>query len=237
MESPDLFAHHQRYFELICFCAKFVERNAAQLRLAFPALHSFGFASTPNLHPLVQVKMRDSTGKNRIVQEVLKLINNDPSTQFPLNRPFKRRMIEDVERKNDVVEFLAFLDSSRTLISEFNYEKNLLESLFWIPTPEYTKGKGISGPNCSLLWKGIDQPYSLTAVHDSKSGKQMLHTQTQALKFQFLQFASQLLEANFYKTSEHQIQVFLRGCICFCNLIMSAALCRLAGDVARQKSR
>jgi hypothetical protein len=204
--------HHERYFELICFCAKFVERNASQLRLAFPALHSFGFASTPNLHPLVQVKMRDSTGKNRLVQEVLKLIIFDPSTPINLNRPFKRRMIEDVERgKADVVDFLAFLDSSRTLISELNYDGEMLQSLFWIPTPEYTKGKGISGPNCSLLWKGIDQPYHLTAVHGSKSGQQMLHTESQALKFQFLQFASQLLQANFYKTNEHQIQVFLLG--------------------------
>lgn len=191
-------AHYERYFELICFCGKFVARNDAQLRLSLPALQSFGFVSTPNLHCLVQVKMRASTGKNRIVEEVMK---NVVDHQFSRYSPF----LHAFTLKSGALEFLAFLDSSRTLISELNPCGDgdfgpTLSPLFWIPFPKFENG-AITGPNTSLLWKDVDSSYCLTVKQE------FISTESQSLKFQFLQFASQLLEAKYYKISEHQAQV------------------------------
>jgi hypothetical protein len=190
------FVHYQRYFELICFCGKFVARNDAQLRLSLPALQSFGCVSTPNLHCLVQVKMRVSTGKNKIVEEVMKnVVYRTPHYSSIL--PFLHGFLTSLNP--DAVEFLAFLDSSRTLISELNPCGPTLSSLFWIPFPKFEEG-AITGPNPSLLWKDVGSSCCLTV-------KELLSTESQSLKFQFLQFASQLLEAKYYKISEHQVQV------------------------------
>jgi hypothetical protein len=183
------------YFELICFSAKFVEKHAAQLRLSFPALQSFGCSSTPSLHRLVQVNMRDSTGKNFFVEAFMKNVLSKKSIS-----------------KTD--SFKAFLDSSRTLIAELNYKvdgeaDDMLPSLFWIPTPKFKKC-AITMPKISLLWKNTSEQFFLTASK-SNNGKLELYTDSLGLKFEFLQFSSQLLEANFYKTSDHKTQACFHG--------------------------
>lgn len=174
----------------MCFSAKFVEKHSAQLRLSFPALQSFGCSSTPNLHRLVQVNMRDSTGKNFYVEAFMKQVLKE--NKIPTTDSFK------------AIKFFSFLDSSRTLIAELNYADDMLPSLFWIPTPQF-KNCAITMPENSLLWKKTSEQYCLTASK-SNDGKLELYTDSLGLKFEFLQFSSQLLEANFYKTSDHKTQ-------------------------------
>jgi hypothetical protein len=140
--------------------------------------------------------MRVSTGKNKIVEEVMKnVVYRTPHYSSIL--PFLHGFLTSLNP--DAVEFLAFLDSSRTLISELSGPT--LSSLFWIPFPKFEEG-AITGPNTSLLWKDVGSSCCLTV-------KELLSTESQSLKFQFLQFASQLLEAKYYKISvgEHQVQV------------------------------
>ena len=203
-------SHFERYFELICFCANFVHRQAAQARLSFSAVKVHGFASAPKLHRLVQVNMRDSKGVNHIVAKVMKNVGqsklrSDDSAFLPFLQSFK------VE-KTRVDKFLVFLDSSRELMAENYVDQGLgifspFPFLFWIPTPDTSdvqSSHAIVGPKISNLWKDTDHELSLTACG---SNQQILSTESQNIKFQFLQFSSQLLEAKFYKTNQHEVQV------------------------------
>jgi hypothetical protein len=200
-------AHFERYFELICFCANFVQRQDAQCRLSYSLVSSHGFASTPKLHRLVQVKMRDSTGTNRIVAEVMKMVQSQHSIKGSPFLPFLQSF--KVE-KTRVDNFLVFLDSSRELMAERYVDEGHFSPfpyLFWIPTPDFTEvqvSHAIIGPKISNLWKDTDHELSLTAFG---SKYQILSTESQSLKFQFLQFAFQLLQAKFYKTNQHELQV------------------------------
>jgi hypothetical protein len=194
-------AHFERYFELICICAKFVQKQATQSRLSCLELHSHGFASVPNLHRLVQVKMNKMSfpeETNPIIAKVLKSALPGLNSQ-DIVFSFLQTFFQEKSHKRF---FLAFLDSSRVLMAECNDEG--FPSLFWIPTPDITDfPKSIVGPKQSNLWKDPHLPMALTAV-DQEASHHKLYTESQDLKFQFLQFASQLLEAKFYTMSQRE---------------------------------
>jgi hypothetical protein len=205
-------AHFERYFELICFCANFVQRQATQSRSSFSSVVSHGLASSPKLHRLVHVKMRDSTGTNHIVAKVMKNVGHSKLKSedlafLPFLQSFKAEKIR-------VDNFLVFLDSSRELVAEHYVEEGSEDFspfpfLFWIPTPDITdfqESHAIVGPKISIMWKDTDHELSLTAAG---SKQQILSTESQTLKFQFLQFAYQLLEAKFYKTNQLEVQVLI----------------------------
>ena len=196
-------AHFERYFELICLCTKFVQKQATQSRLSFIEFDSHGFASVPNLHSMVQVKMNKMSvpeQTNPIIAKVLKSALqglHSQDTVLSFLQSFR-------DEKCYEGFFLAFLDSSRVLMAECNDEG--FPSLFWIPTPDITDlsvSREIVRPQKSNLWKDPREPMALTAV-DHEASRQKLYTESQDLKFQFLQFASQLLEAKFYTMSQRE---------------------------------
>ena len=180
-------------------------------------MNSHGFASTPNRHRMVQVRMLDPTMQNYIVNDVLTNVLKTSSQGIR----FKERLLnEEKALTSDRVKLLAYLDCSRKLLSA-RYEDDVLPSLFWIPIPDkesLDKTRVINGPKPTLLWKDIDGLYSLTATVpevSNKAGKPpRLSTDSQALKFEFLQFASHLLEARFYFSSENQVEVLPKLFVC-----------------------
>jgi len=188
-----------------------------QARFAFPSGSVHGFASTPNLHRMVQVRMLDPAGRNDVVNDVLTHINEN-SAHRPKYLHFQRRLKnEESGPLRERVKFLAFLDCSRKLLSAC-YGDDVVPSLFWIPTPDTDDleiTRVINGPKTTLLWKDIDERYPLTAIA-TKAGKTVLSTGSQALKFEFLQFASHLLEARYYHSSETQVEVPVNIFVCEC---------------------
>ena len=175
-------------------------------------MNSHGFASTPNRHRMVQVRMLDPTMQNCIVNDVLKHVLEESSQEARIH--FTRRLLnKEKGLTGDRVKFLAYLDCSRKLLSARYDDDDVLPSLFWIPIPDTASlhtTRVINGPKPTLLWKGTGE-YSLTATVpnvQNKAGKPpRLSTDSQALKFEFLQFASHLLEARFYFSSENQVEV------------------------------
>jgi hypothetical protein len=185
--------------------------SASHAYLAVPSSISFGSASTANLHHLTEVNMRDPTGTNPIIDAVMtKAIGLESGIvnfqDFFL--PFLNRFRE--HNRSNTVQFLAFLDSSRELLSIRDVDElNEIQTFYWIPISNGRLEGRIehrNEPVLPILWKNTDEAYPLTASVINR-GHQLLSTDSQALKFQFLHFALQLLESNFYKHSEHEFQV------------------------------
>jgi hypothetical protein len=220
-KSLDSYPHFERYFELICVCGRFVQMSASQSFLASSTSLSFGLASTVNLHHLIEVNLRDPTGSNPIIDAVMtevigvKSEGVDNQDFFPFLHRFKER------NRSNTVEFLAFIDSSRELLSVRHVDNsNEIQTSYWIPIPDDR-----NRPVHSILWMNTDKTYPLTAAVMSRE-HQLLSTESQALKFQFLHFASQLLQTNLYKSSEHEFQVpYLHCSIFFGASFFYAAVC------------
>ena len=201
--------------------------SASHAYLAVPSSLSFGSASTANLHHLTEVNMRDPTGTNPIIDAVMTKAFVPESGIANTFSPFLRRFRE--ENRSNTVEFLAFLDSSRQLLSmrHVDVKLNEIQTHYWIPISDDQ-----NSPMHNRLWKNTDEAYPLTASVMNR-GHQLLSTESQALKFQFLHFALQLLESNFYKHSEHEFQVpsfvFLFLIFCqvsfFCSCLLTCWQC------------
>jgi hypothetical protein len=145
--------------------------------------------------------MRDSKGENYIVTKVMKEIGPRKRSGFLDFVNFSKLN----PKQDDCMQFLTFLDSSRVLISE-RHPEGSLPLLHWIPTPDITdvdSNHAISRPSLESLWKTPNEAYRLTAVVTAGEYRFLL-TESQALKYEFLQFASQLLEAKYYKVGEDE---------------------------------
>jgi hypothetical protein len=179
--------------------------SASHAYLAVPSSLSFGSASTANLHHLTEVNMRDPTGTNPIIDAVMTKafeLESGSAKKIQDISPFLHRFREENQNRSNTVEFLTFLDSSRELLSIRSIRHgDEIQTYYWIPISDNR-----NVPLHSRLWKDADKAYPLTASVINR-GHQLRSTQSQALKFQFLHFALQLLESNFYKHSEHEFQV------------------------------
>jgi len=149
--------------------------------------------------------MRDPTGTNPIIDAVMTQAFELESGSAKIQdiSPFLHRFREENQNRSNTVEFLAFLDSSRELLSIRSIRRHgdEIQTYYWIPI-----SNDRNEPLHSRLWKDADKAYPLTASVMNR-GHQSVLPNRKLSNFSILHFALQLLESNFYQHSEHEFQV------------------------------